>query len=196
MGVFSDNERVVYHGPNGQIVVGSDGLISESGFPVILSSSAGVTGAAASSRDIQFQTSGVPRWILRADSTVESGGDAGTAMVLIARHDDGTNIGNVFTISRITGGAIQWNRPFTFSSDNTLDVGQTGGVRVRRIYLGTAVQIEADGAAGLTSGLCLTNQTNGAAGNAGTLNNAPAVGNPTFWLPVNINGALKKIPCW
>jgi hypothetical protein len=53
-----------------------------------------------------------------------------------------------------------------------------------------------DGAAGLTSGLALTGQTTQAGASTGTLTNAPAATNPTFWLPVNINGVLRKIPCW
>jgi hypothetical protein len=81
-------------------------------------------------------------------------------------------------------------------ADNVYDIGATGATRPRRIYLGTAVQIETNGAASVTSGLCLTNQVSGAAGNVGTLGNAPAVGNPTFWIPVNINGALKYVPAW
>jgi hypothetical protein len=38
--------------------------------------------------------------------------------------------------------------------------------------------------------------TNGAAGNAGTLANAPAAGNPTKWIPINDNGTVRYIPAW
>lgn len=38
--------------------------------------------------------------------------------------------------------------------------------------------------------------TNGAAAAVGTLNNAPAAGDPTFWMPVDIGGVVKYIPCW
>ena len=31
---------------------------------------------------------------------------------------------------------------------------------------------------------------------AGTLNNAPAVGNPTKWLQINDNGTIRFIPAW
>lgn len=37
---------------------------------------------------------------------------------------------------------------------------------------------------------------NGAAAAAGTLSNAPAAGNPTFWLPIKVDGVTKHIPCW
>jgi hypothetical protein len=38
--------------------------------------------------------------------------------------------------------------------------------------------------------------TNGAAANAGTITNAPAVGNPTKWIPINDNGTTRYIPAW
>jgi hypothetical protein len=67
--------------------------------------------------------------------------------------------------------------------DNILDIGAAGATRPRRIYCATALQIEADGAAGLTTGLCLTNQTVGAGGLA------------TKSFPVNVNGALFNVLC-
>lgn len=49
----------------------------------------------------------------------------------------------------------------------------------------------------LTSqGFKLSGQVDGAAAAAGTLNNAPTAGDPTFWLPVNVNGTIRFIPCW
>lgn len=37
---------------------------------------------------------------------------------------------------------------------------------------------------------------NGAAGNTGTLLNAPAAGNPTKWVPINDNGTVRYVPAW
>ncbi len=31
---------------------------------------------------------------------------------------------------------------------------------------------------------------------AGTLTNAPVVGNPNFWMPVSIAGTIRYVPCW
>lgn len=45
----------------------------------------------------------------------------------------------------------------------------------------------------LTSSVALTN---GAGSSAGTLTNAPAVGNPTKWIPINDNGTTRYIPAW
>jgi hypothetical protein len=38
--------------------------------------------------------------------------------------------------------------------------------------------------------------TNNAAANVGTLTNAPAVGNPTKWVPCNDNGTIRNVPMW
>jgi len=38
--------------------------------------------------------------------------------------------------------------------------------------------------------------TNGAGASAGTLTNAPAVGNPTKWIPISDNGTTRYIPAW
>lgn len=40
------------------------------------------------------------------------------------------------------------------------------------------------------------NMNNGAGSSAATLTNAPAVGNPTKWIPINDNGTTRYIPCW
>jgi hypothetical protein len=37
---------------------------------------------------------------------------------------------------------------------------------------------------------------NGAGASAGTLTNAPAVGNPTKWIPIDDNGTTRYVPAW
>lgn len=44
--------------------------------------------------------------------------------------------------------------------------------------------------------LRFNNQTSAAAAQTGTLTNAPAAGNPTHWLKINIGGTNFAIPCW
>lgn len=51
------------------------------------------------------------------------------------------------------------------------------------------------GGAGQAS-IRLDGLTNGAGALAGTLNNSPVAGDPTFWVPVNIAGAVKFMPAW
>jgi hypothetical protein len=48
----------------------------------------------------------------------------------------------------------------------------------------------------VSAGLTLVNQTSGAGSQAGSLTNAPAAGNPAFWLPVVVNGSTYYLPCW
>lgn len=50
---------------------------------------------------------------------------------------------------------------------------------------------------GATPGnLCIVNVISSPGSAVGTLTNAPAIGNPTVWMAVKINGALKYIPAW
>jgi hypothetical protein len=57
------------------------------------------------------------------------------------------------------------------------------------------IVIEGFGGAGQAS-IRLNNLTNGAGVGAGTLFNAPTAGDPAFWIPVNIAGAVRFIPAW
>lgn len=45
-------------------------------------------------------------------------------------------------------------------------------------------------------GLDLRGQTDQAGAAAGTLNNAPAAGNPAIWVPVVVNGVNRAVPAW
>jgi hypothetical protein len=49
---------------------------------------------------------------------------------------------------------------------------------------------------GSAAPLVLTGQTSTPGSSAGTLTNAPAVGNPTLWLQVSVNGTTYYIPGW
>lgn len=60
------------------------------------------TGAAGTTRDFSYQTAGVNRWILRANSTAEAGSNAGSDFQINARADDGTDLGAALVIARAT----------------------------------------------------------------------------------------------
>lgn len=63
-----------------------------------------VDGAAGTSRDVRWSTGGSLVWILRADGTAQSGGNAGSNFALLARDDAGAALWNsVITASRATG---------------------------------------------------------------------------------------------
>lgn len=62
---------------------------------------------------------------------------------------------------------------------------------------GTSVTLSGDITTGTgTLHKTTVNLTNGAAAAVGTLNNAPAAGNPTKWIPINDNGTIRYIPAW
>ncbi len=59
--------------------------------------------ASGTERPIYFLTSGSNRWEIRADPSVESGGNAGSDFQLLRYNDSGTFIGVPIQISRATG---------------------------------------------------------------------------------------------
>lgn len=67
-----------------------------------------ISGGAGSLSILAFQSGTLDRWLLRRDSTAESGGNAGSDLVLVARADDGTNLGNVMKFTR-SNRAIQFD---------------------------------------------------------------------------------------
>lgn len=101
----------------------------------------------------------------------------------------------------VTKGNIIFNTPVsaglgvlqTFSPRVTIFTG--GGMSIAAPdTVANALTIAAN--AGAPASVNLTGLTNGAAAAAGTLNNAPAAGNPTFWIPIQIAGVTKFIPAW
>ena len=45
-------------------------------------------------------------------------------------------------------------------------------------------------------GLRIDNQVNRVGTRTATLRNAPTEGDPKFWLPINIGGTTRFVPCW
>lgn len=69
--------------------------------------------------------------------------------------------------------------------------------------LGLTIDTSGNGtfAGGITTGSTTLQTTsvalsNGSGASVGTLNNAPAAGNPTKWISINDNGTVRKIPAW
>lgn len=73
-----------------------------------------ITGHAATNRQLVFETDSSPRWNIYANSTAESGSNAGSDLVITSYTDGGAGPFNVLVINRATGNA-------TFS--NALTVG-------------------------------------------------------------------------
>lgn len=68
-----------------------------------------------------------------------------------------------------------------------------------RVSMPSAGGVDITGALSVSSATLIksnTTLTNNAGASAGTLGNAPAVGNPTKWIPINDNGTTRNIPAW
>lgn len=129
--------------------------------------------AAGQLGELTLESGSSARWIIRVDNVAESGGNAGSDFRILARTDAAAAIDDPVIIARVGGGAI------------TL-----GGSTNRQVIIAGA-----GFGAGVAS-LRFNGLTNGAGVGAGTLGNAPAAGNPAFWLPVSIAGTVRHIPCW
>ena len=75
-----------------------------------------IDGAAGTQRILWFTTAGAVRWSIYVDANAESGGDAGSPLILSAYSDAGTLIDNPLTLVRAAGGALALNRPAVLSS--------------------------------------------------------------------------------
>lgn len=76
----------------------SNSFGSNAGTPAVI-----INGAAGNTRDIQFRSAGVNRWILRISTGAESGGNAGSDLTVLSRDDSGAAINTVVTIKRSSG---------------------------------------------------------------------------------------------
>jgi len=79
-----------------------------------------INGATSQVRDLQFETAGSLRWVIRANATAESGGNAGSDFNLVARDDTGAQIDAPISIPRVAGGVMTLVRPLRVS--NTIGV--------------------------------------------------------------------------
>jgi hypothetical protein len=96
----------------------------------------------------------------------------------------GAGVGN-----DLTAGSILLQTPVSAVA------GVTQGFALRASFpAGGGLVLEAPDAGGPS--LRFNGLVNGAGAAIGSLNNAPVAGNPSFWLPVNIAGTVRFIPCW
>ncbi len=104
--LYTRNGSVVDTLFTGQVTVG-DGTTA-AGFAI--------NGAAATDRMLTFQTSGVNRWQVGANSTAEGGADSGSDLVFRAYSDAGSLIDIPVTIIRAAGGTATWVRTVVVST--------------------------------------------------------------------------------
>ncbi len=159
-----------------------------------------LNGAAATSRDIRFQTAGSLRWFFGADSTAESGSDAGSNFFLTARTDAGGNIDSPITISRVTAGIItlggSTGRQVSVATTTDSTSITTGSV-ITAGGIGVAKRLTLDGGTGKTikyvngTANAAVAVTFGAVGPTGS-----TAGNQVGWVRIDIGGTDRYIPYW
>lgn len=84
---------------------------------------------------------------------------------------------------------------FAGPSATNFQIAVTGGVSVATPSSGDSLTVGPS----VTSGALIATSaalTNNAGTGAGTLTNAPAIGNPTKWIKINDNGTIRSIPAW
>lgn len=145
--------------------------------------------AAGSTRTLGLQTAGSNRWLLNADSTAESGANAGSDFALLRVNDNGATTNQVLTITRSTG-VVDFKTTPTVNGTSlvyTLPTASTstlGGVKVD----GTTITIDGNGvisgsgpaAAGSLTGTTLaSNVVSSSLTSVGTLTSLAVTGSIT-----------------
>ncbi len=77
-----------------------------------------VDAAAGQNRGMVYQTAGVKRWQVGVDATAETGANAGSNYVFNRYADDGTLLGQAFTLDRVGGFATLPSGLLTIGNDN------------------------------------------------------------------------------
>lgn len=153
----------------------------------LIQGTAQITNLVAGSATITNQSSVNGAGVLFSAVGKNSGGTDRTArMGLNVFADDVWSLDNGTTEYlrvNLTNGAI------TAAGAVTVDSGGTGTANAGLVVAGSAY------GAGVAS-VRLNGLTSGAAAQTGTLTNAPTAGNPSFWIPINIAGAVRYIPAW
>ena len=134
--------------------------------------------------------------LLFANTSNSSAAFVGMELSNGTRHLTLTYTGTGNTTATVTNGATTeagtlWTNgafPLQFGTNSTLALSLASG--------GAATFASSITESSATMIATNTTFTNNAASSAGTLTNAPAVGNPTKWIPINDNGTTRNIPAW
>jgi len=87
-------------------------------------------------RDITFLSGGLSRWILRTDSSTESGSNEGSNFGIVRRSDAGSNIETALTINR-SSGIVQVAKAVAVFNDT---VTLTGNTTLNATYAGKTIE--------------------------------------------------------
>lgn len=135
-----------------------------------------------------MQNAGSDRWDIKKDSAPEVGANAGSDFSIDRYDDTGTPIDSPIHIVRSTG-VVNFTNGITINGGAASAIGSVSNFNA-------AVNIAAGATVTSDRGLKFTGASNSAGASTGTLNNAPAATDPTFWLKIAINGSNYSIPCW
>ncbi len=167
-GLLVDNAKLTFDGTN--LTVGSG--VALAAFIV--------DGAAATQRELQFKTNGVKRWAFAADSTPESGSNAGSSWSIDAYTDVGVLIDSPIVMLRVAGGSIDFGRPMRFRNYTTNGFVKTTGLN-GTLSIDTSVYLTA--ATGVSS----------IAGTANEITASASVGAVTLSLPSALTFTSKTV---
>lgn len=124
----------------------------------------------------------------KGSHTIVNSGDV--ALAVVGFGSDGAVFQNAARIGfEIDGTPGSGDMPGRLVFSTTPD-GSTAALEALRIDNAQKVIFQTDRAARFN------NHTSAAAANVGTLNNAPAAGDPGHWLKINVGGTNYAIPCW
>lgn len=127
-GASSENGSFASVTSAGDVTAGGDALASS--VIVCLNTAAGQL------RRVRFQSAGLDRWGLRADSTAEGGSDAGSDFAIFAFDDAGSSLGAALAITRATRAAV-----FGASLRSTLFGVGAAPDAAKGIYVGSAALV-------------------------------------------------------
>lgn len=87
----------------GQIDSAQTWALDQTFSSAVIAAALRITGAAATNRLLDFETGGVDRWRLGANSTAEAGANAGSDFVLYSYSDAGALVATAMSVARSTG---------------------------------------------------------------------------------------------
>lgn len=140
-GAITFDSTLTQNGTTASLVQGASGSLLV-GANASTSSELAINGATATNRSLAFRTANVERWTLRANSDAESGANAGSNLLIIARTDLAAVIDAPLAITRAAGGTIAFSsaRPITGGTYN----GNTLGTATVTFPAATAFVVGAD----------------------------------------------------
>jgi hypothetical protein len=132
-GASIDNPISIVRASGGSITLARPTAVSYANAQLTVGSGSGsstitLNGQAGGNRDILIQSNGSLRWVIRTDTTAESGSNAGSNLFIRAYTDAGALIDNAMSIVRAAGGVINMGRPVTINSVTAATATATGAL--------------------------------------------------------------------